>query len=185
MIKVLIFHKLICAVDSANHFWQAIQVCFQLRNFFKNYMSHVMRKPVFTNAKKHQPRSAVLQYNLSSFYMSLVVRKQFFAYAKTKTQISFAVTAKLISPFVFATWIVQSLYFLNPKFQASSHLLWLTAHFVSDLVGNPEDRFSHNKAHISTFKNPASLSFCMLHRLVCVRCGRKPRKQVFSRHSSL
>ena len=47
-----------------------------------------------------------------------------FAYAKTKTQISFAVTAKLISAFVFTTRIVQSLYFLNPKFQASSHLLW-------------------------------------------------------------
>ena len=46
-----------------------------------------------------------------------------FAYAKTKTQIRFAVTAKLISAFVFATQIVQSLYFLNPKFQASSHLL--------------------------------------------------------------
>ena len=44
---------------------------------------------------------------------------------KTKTQISFAVTAKLISAFVFATLIVQSLYFLNPKFQVSSHLLWL------------------------------------------------------------
>ena len=28
------------------------------------------------------------------------------AYAKTKTQISFAVTAKLISAFVFATWTV-------------------------------------------------------------------------------
>ena len=42
-----------------------------------------------------------------------------------KTQISFAVTAKLISAFVFATRIVQSLYYLNPKFQASSHLLWL------------------------------------------------------------
>ena len=26
---------------------------------------------------------------------------------------------------VFATRIVQSLYFLNPKFQTSSHLLWL------------------------------------------------------------
>ena len=50
------------------------------------------------------------------------MRKPAFAYAKTKTQISFAVTAKLISAFVFATWIVQSLYFLNPKFQASSHL---------------------------------------------------------------
>ena len=35
----------------------------------------------------------------------------------------FAVTAKLISAFVFATRIVQSLFFLNPKFQASSLLL--------------------------------------------------------------
>ena len=34
-------------------------------------------------------------------------------------------TAKLISVFVFATRKVQSLYFLNPKFQASGHLLWL------------------------------------------------------------
>ena len=37
----------------------------------------------------------------------------FFAYAKTK----------LISAFVFASQIVQSLYFLNTKFQASSHLV--------------------------------------------------------------
>ena len=44
------------------------------------------------------------------------------AYAKTKTQISFVVTAKLISTFVFATWIVQYLYFLNTKFPASSRL---------------------------------------------------------------
>ena len=34
-------------------------------------------------------------------------------------------TAKLISAFVFATRIVQSLYFLNLKFQASSYFLWL------------------------------------------------------------
>ena len=47
------------------------------------------------------------------------------AYAKTKTQISFAVTAKLISAFVFATLIVQSLFYLNPKSQDSSHLLRL------------------------------------------------------------
>ena len=33
--------------------------------------------------------------------------------------------AKLISAFVFAAWIVQSLYYLTPKFQASSYLLWL------------------------------------------------------------
>ena len=48
-----------------------------------------------------------------------------FAYAKTKMQISFVVTAKLISVFVFATRIVQSLFFLNPKFQVSSHSMWL------------------------------------------------------------
>ena len=58
-------------------------------------------------------------------YMNRVVRKPVFAYAKTKTQISFAVTAKLIIAFVFATRIVESFFFLNPKFQASSHLLWL------------------------------------------------------------
>ena len=33
------------------------------------------------------------------------------------------VTAELVGAFVFATRIVQSLYFLNPKFQASNHLL--------------------------------------------------------------
>ena len=41
---------------------------------------------------------------------------------KSKAQISFVVT-KLISAFVFATRIVQFLFFLNPKFQASSLLL--------------------------------------------------------------
>ena len=46
-----------------------------------------------------------------------------FASAKTTAQISFAVTAKLIIAFVFATWIVQSLFFLNLKFQASSLFL--------------------------------------------------------------
>ena len=53
------------------------------------------------------------------------MRKRDFAYAKTKAQISFAVTAKLISAFVFATRIVLFLFFLNPKFQASSLLLRL------------------------------------------------------------
>ena len=42
---------------------------------------------------------------------------------KTKTQISCAVTAQLISAFDSATQTVQSLYFLNPKFQSSSQLV--------------------------------------------------------------
>ena len=67
-----------------------------------------------------------LNKHMSQVYqeqMSRIMRYQRLAYAKTKTQISFAVTAKLISAFVFATYTVQSLYFLNPKFQASSLLL--------------------------------------------------------------
>ena len=49
----------------------------------------------------------------------------FFGYAKTKAQISCAVTAQVISAFVFATRIIQFIFYLNPKFQASIHLLWL------------------------------------------------------------
>ena len=64
--------------------------------------------------------------------MSLVMRKVAFAYAKTKSQISCAVTGQLISAFAFATGIVESLFFLDPKFQASSHRLWL---YSPDCVG--------------------------------------------------
>ena len=71
----------------------------------------------------------------------------FFAYAKTKTQISFAVTTKLISAFVFATRIVQSLYFLNPKFQASSHLLSLYSLVCVGPGRKQECWFSHDAAH--------------------------------------
>ena len=70
---------------------------------------------------------------------------QRFAYVKTKMQISFAITAKLISPFVFTTRIVQYLYYLNTKFQASSHLQWLN----SLACENPHCWFSHNAAQIS------------------------------------
>ena len=52
----------------------------------------------------------------------------------SKTQISFAVTVKLISAFVFATQIVQSLFYLYPKFQASSLLLLLYRRFAGKHV---------------------------------------------------
>ena len=82
------------------------------------------------------------------------MRKPVFAYAKTKTQISFAVTAKLISAFVFATQIVQSLYFLNPKFQASSHPVWLYSMVSVGPGWESEDRFSHEAQFmISAQKN--------------------------------
>ena len=52
-------------------------------------------------------------------------KKTAFAYAKTKAEISCTVNAQLVSACVFATCIVQSIHFLNPKFQASNHILGL------------------------------------------------------------
>ena len=91
--------------------------------------------------------SALFIRSLLNLYMSLVLRKPAFCICEKKTQISFAVTAKLISAFVFATQIVQSLYFLNPKFQASSHLLWLHSPVCIE-PGRKPRRFSQNEAHI-------------------------------------
>ena len=70
-----------------------------------------------------------LHYSTLSMFkqnMSHVIRKP-----------SFCIYA--ISAFIFATLIVQSLYFLNG----------CTARLVSDLVGNPEDWFSHDAARIA------------------------------------
>ena len=67
---------------------------------------------------------------------------------KIKAQISFTVTAKLISAFVFATWIVKYLFFLNPKFQASCHLLCLYSLVCVGPGRNPNCWFSHSQAQI-------------------------------------
>ena len=63
--------------------------------------------------------------------------------AKTRTQIGFVVTAKLIGALVFATQIVQYLFFLNLKFQASGYLLWLCSLVCVGLGSKPECWFSH------------------------------------------
>ena len=60
-----------------------------------------------------------------------------------------AVTAQPISAFVFAPEIVQRLFFLNMKFQASVFFV-STVWFVSDLVRDPDCWFSHAKAQIYT-----------------------------------
>ena len=60
-------------------------------------------------------------------------------YAKIKTQISFTVTAELISAFVFDTRIVQYLFYLNPKLQASSYLLRLYSPVCVEPGRKPED----------------------------------------------
>ena len=61
---------------------------------------------------------------LTTYYMSLVMRKPAFCVCKNKDADQLRSSGKLISAFVFATRLVQSFFYLNPKFKASSHLLW-------------------------------------------------------------
>ena len=53
------------------------------------------------------------------------MRKPAFCICENKDADQLRGTAKLISAFVFATQIVLSRYFLNPKSQVSNSLLWL------------------------------------------------------------
>ena len=101
-------------------------------------------------------------------YLSLVMRKPPFCKCDNKD----ADQLQLISAFVFAIRTVPSLFFLNPKFQASSYLLWL---YSSDLVGNPEDRFSQNETHLAadklqTVETPAIISSYFLSNYITKTC---------------
>ena len=60
-----------------------------------------------------------------------------------------AQTAQLISIFVFATGIVQFLFYLYSKFQALACFCECVGQFVSALVGNPNCWFSHVLAQFS------------------------------------
>ena len=71
-----------------------------------------------------------------------------------------ALLLKLISAFVFATWIIQFHFFLNPKFPSSSNLLSL---YRLDCVGpgrKPHCWFSHEAAQIKTTGNQTK---CILY----------------------
>ena len=104
------------------------------------------------------------------YHMSLVMRKPAFCkHAKTKTQISFAVTAKLISALVFARQILQSLFFLNPKFQASSHLLWL----YSPICVGPG-----RKPRIPVFSQRGSYNLCHTKTCFCICLQQTSRSAV-------
>ena len=101
--------------------------------------------------------------------MRLIIRKPAFSiYAKTKT-----VTAQLISAFVFAIRIVQSYNPCTAKIGNFKHLsifCGCTAWFVSDLVGNPEDRFSHNGAIATGPEVIKRFPFSTQLGLKCIYC---------------
>ena len=86
-------------------------------------------------------------------------------------------TAKLISTFVFATRIVQSPYFLNPKFHACRHLLWLYSSVYIGPGRKPRrpvfsqrgsygtlgTLFPRNKVTQSTLSELNNFIICILH----------------------
>ena len=88
-----------------------------------------------------------------------------FAYAEPKVQISCAVTAQLISAFVFTTQIAQFLFFLIPKFQASSLLVRLYRPVCVRLVWKPRRWvFSHRSSNVSLY---TSLIHKFKHTCLC------------------
>ena len=94
--------------------------CSLIRSVFFGIQLHVLEAFLYSEAN-FRVITAILwvSENLGLLHLSLVMRKPFFYICKNRD----ADTAQLISAFVFATQIVQSLYFLNPKLQAPSHLL--------------------------------------------------------------
>ena len=79
---------------------------------------------------------------------------------KTKAQISFAVTAKLISAFVFATRIVYFLFFLYPKLQASSLLLRLYRPVCVGPGRKPRRPVFSRRGSYEMFGRTRSIYFC-------------------------
>ena len=65
--------------------------------------------------------------------------KRAFTFAKTKTQITFAVTLS-------ALWYRKSLFFKVQNFKTLSIFRGCAARVVSDLVKKPEGLFSHSEA---------------------------------------
>ena len=94
-----------------NIFPLALLVCHWFKNYTKYCLGCLLIKSVVR-----------LNDCAQSNHMSRIVRKPSFCICENKDADQLA---KPISAFVFTTLIVQSLYFLNTKFQASSHLLCL------------------------------------------------------------
>ena len=89
----------------------------------------------------------VKKFNRNFHYLSRLIRKPTICIcAKKGADQLRRNTAKLISTFVFATWILQFLYFLNP-FPAFSHLLCMCSSVFVGPVWKPHCWFSHNVAH--------------------------------------
>ena len=98
-------------------------------------------------------------------------------------------TIKLISAFVLASYIVQSLFFLIPKFQDCSQLLWLYSLVCVGPGWKPKDRFSREWVHSIPVPGLHMLVVLLLRKLVVPRPRRlvvpRPRRLVVPRPRKL
>ena len=82
------------------------------------------------------------------------MRKPAFCICENKDADQLRGYAKLISAFVFASRIVQSLYFLNSKFPASSDLLWLHSPVCVVPGGKPRRPVFSQRGSYDTERGP-------------------------------
>ena len=98
--------------------------------------------------------------------MSLFVRKPAYCICDNKDADQLRGNCEADQRLVFATWIVQSLFYLSSKFQASSHLQWV----YSLVCVRP-----HNEAQIvSVIDNTILTKFMdakVSHLLPCITIG--------------
>ena len=84
--------------------------------------------PTFLNSKESRDGNVLrfilqLECNISLVIrLSLVMRKPAFCICKNKAVDQLCSNCAADQHLFFATWTVQSLFYLYPKFQASSHL---------------------------------------------------------------
>ena len=109
------------------------------------------------------------QYNCKDFFLtphelsmgslSLAMSNPTFSISENKGADQLCRTGQLICTFVYAIKIVQSRYFLNPKFKTSIHILWP---YISVCVEPgwkpPQDRLSHEEHGFFVFDISSALS---------------------------
>ena len=103
-----------------------------------------------TNQKKNKILCSLKYFEQCIFigYLSHLMGKPTICIGENKGADQLCGNRELISAFVFATRIVQFLFYLNPKFQASSSFLCLYRPVCVGPVRKPHCWFSHEAAHL-------------------------------------
>ena len=98
-------------------------------------------------------------YNPRTCFNMMIRKPDFAKIEKTKAHISYTVTAQLISNFVFATVVVQSLLVLNPKCHASTKPSSVVEQAVLCRTGRSPQGFPYFLSFLPSFVRTWKLIF--------------------------